>query len=576
MHKISNKQIAEVFYEIAEFLEMQDVQFKPRAYTRAAQAIESMGEPLVDIYKQGGRKALDQIPGVGKSMVEKIVELFQTGKLKYLKDLKKKFPVNIREITAIEGVGPKMVKQLYKHLKITNLNQLEQAAKKHKIAGLPGFQEKTEKNILAGIEFLKKSKGRVPLGYYLPLAEHIRDELRKTPGVIHVELAGSIRRRKETIKDFDIVACAKEPDTLLRKFVKLPEVARVLEKGKNRAFVRLKEKIDADMIVVPKGYFGSALLHFTGSKFHNVHLRTMAVERGLSLNEYGLYRKKTCLASKTEEDVYEKLGMQWIAPEMREDTGEIELAQKHKLPEIMPMNSVRGDLQVQTDWTDGNNSIEQMAAAAKKLGHEYIAITDHTKTLAMTGGLDEKGLARQAKEIGRLNKKIKNFKIFKSAEINILKDGRLDINNEALKKLDVVSIAVHSHFSQNEKLMTERIIKAMKNPYVNILFHPTGRIINRRPEYNVNIDDIIKAAKKYNVALELDCFPDRMDLTDTNVRKAVEAGVKIVIDTDAHHVEHLKYIRLGEAMARRGWANTKDVLNTMPASKLLAYFARKR
>ncbi|MBU0649008.1 DNA polymerase/3'-5' exonuclease PolX [Patescibacteria group bacterium] len=573
---MSNKQIVEIFYEISQILEAREVAFKPRAYARAGQAIESLGQEVADIYREGGEAALDAIPGVGKGLIEKLVELISTSKLKYLMDLKKKFPVDIVELTAIEGVGPKMVRDLYKYLKIKNLKDLERAARARKIAGLPGFQEKTEQNILAGIEFLKKGMGRVCLGFYLDLAEHIRDELRKTPGTTRVELAGSIRRGKETIKDFDLVACSSNPRALLEKFYSLPEVARVLERGKNRAFVRLKDKIDADLIVVPEHCFGSAILHFTGSKFHNVRLRKMAQERGWTLNEYGLAKGKKILASKTEREIYKKLGLDWIEPELREDAGEIEAAMARKLPKLMPMGSVRGDLQIQSDWSDGANSIEQMARAAKGMGFKYIAITDHTKTLAMANGLDERRLAKQGKEIDRLNRKIKNFKILKSAEINILKDGKLDIENSALRKLDIVSVAVHSHFNQDEKAMTGRIIKAMRNPYVNILFHPTGRIINRRPEYKVNIDEIIKAAKKYNVALELDCFPDRMDLKDTNVRKAIEAGVKIVIDTDAHQVGHLKYIPLGEATARRGWAQKLDVLNTLPAQKLMAYFSKKK
>jgi len=576
MPKISNKQIAEIFYGISQILEMQDVAFKPRAYARAAQAIDSLGQEVADIYKKGGEAALDAIPGVGKSLAEKLAELVRTGKLKYLRDLKKKFPVDIAELTAIEGVGPKMVRDLYKHLKIKNLKDLERAARAHKVAGLPGFQEKTEQNILAGIEFLKKGMGRVCLGFYLDLAEHIRDELRKTPGTTRVELAGSIRRRKETIKDFDLVACSSNPKALLKKFYTLPEVARVLERGKNRAFVRLKDKIDADLIVVPENSSGSALLHFTGSKFHNVHLRKIAMGRGWTLNEYGLAKGKKILASKTEREIYRKLGMDWIEPELREDTGEIEAAMARKLPNLMPMGSVKGDLQIQSDWSDGADSIEEMAYVAKKMGFKYIAITDHTRTLAMANGLDERRLAKQGKEIDKLNKKIKNFKILKSAEINILKDGALDIKNEALAKLDIVSVAVHSHFNQTEAVMTGRIVKAMQNPYVNILFHPTGRIINRRPEYKVSIDEIIKAAKKYDVALELDCFPDRMDLKDTNVRKAIEAGVKIVIDTDAHQIGHLKYMSLGEATARRGWAKELDVLNTLSVQKLMAYFSKKK
>ena len=576
MHKVNNQEIAGIFYEIALYLEMEDVAFKPRAYERAAQAIEAMSEEAYDIYNKEGKKGLDAIPGVGKSMTDKMIEIFKTGRLKYLNQLHKKFPVKIKEITAIEGVGPKMVKTLYIKLGVKNLRDLERAARAGKIAKLSGFGTKTQENILEGIEFLKKAKGRVPLGYYIDLAYAIRDELKKTPGTTHAEIAGSVRRRRATIKDFDFIACSTAPKKLLKKFTSLPDVARILERGENRAFVRLKQKIDADLLVLPKDKYGSALLHFTGSRFHNIKLRTMAKERGWTLNEYGIFKGKKLLAAKTEKEMYKTFGMDWIPPEIREDQGEIEAALKHKLPKLIPYGSVQGDLQIQTNWTDGAYTIEEMARAAKKLGRKYIAITDHTKALAMTGGLDEKDLARQAKEIEKLNKKIKNFRIIKSAEINILNEGKLDINEKGLKSLEIVSVAVHSGFSQNERVMTNRIVKAMQNPYVNILFHPTGRILGRRPEYAVNIDTIIKAAKKFNIALELNCFPDRIDLKDTNVRKAIEAGVKIVIDTDAHHIDHLKYIPLGEATARRGWAGKSDVLNTMPANKLLAYFKKAR
>lgn len=576
MPNITNKQIADIFIEISERLAVDDVPFKPRAYENAAQVIDSLGDEIADIYKKGGEKALDAIPGIGAGMIERIVELLKTGRLKYLADLRRKFPVDVIALTAIEGVGPKIIKTLYQKLKIRNLDDLERAARRHRIAKIPGFGEKTEQNILAGLEFLKKSRGRVVLGHYLPLAEKIQREMLRVPGVTHFELAGSIRRRKDTIKDFDMVAVAENPKKLLDKFIRLPEVARVLESGANRAFVRLKQKIDADLLVVPRQSWGAALLHFTGSKYHNVHLRRMAVERGWTMNEYGVFKGKKNLASRTEEEVYEKFGLDWIPPELREDMGEIEAARSRRLPRLLPYGAVRGDLQTQTDWTDGANSIEEMALAAKRLGREYIAVTDHTKTLAMTGGLDERGLARQAREIDRLNKKIKNFRILKSAEINILKDGKLDINDGALKKLDIVSVAVHSGFSSNEKEMTSRIISAMQNPYVNILFHPTGRIIGRRPEYAVNIDAIIQAAKKYNVALEIDSYPDRMDLKDIYVKAAVEAGVKLVVDTDAHQTDHLKYIALGEATARRGWAKSSDVLNTMTAAKLVAYFKKAR
>lgn len=570
-HMLTNQEIAKIFYTIADILEMKKVQFKPRAYQKVAMTLESLDEEVAEIYKKGGRKALTEIPGVGESIARHIEELIKTGRLKAYERLKKQFPIDVEALTAIEGVGPKIIKMLYQKLKIRNIKDLEKAAKAGKIRKLPRFGEKMEQKILRGIEFLRQSKGRFLLGYILPIVRKMEDALKKVPGVDQVRTAGSIRRMKETVGDIDILVTAKKPQKVMDAFVALPEVKAVLAKGPTKTSVRLKIGISADVRVLKPENYGSALQYFTGNKDHNIHLRTIAIKKGYKLNEYGLFRGKKRIAGKTEQKIYNKLGMDWIEPELRTNTGEIEAAMKKKLPKLIPYNSLLGDLQVTTNWSDASDSIETMALKAMELGLKYIAITDHTKSLAITGGLDEKDLARQAKEIDKLNKKFKHkgFRILKSAEINILKDGSLDIKNETLKKLDVVSIAVHSNFKMTKKQMTDRIIKAMQNPYVNILFHPTGRLIGKRPPYEIDIDAIIKAAKKYGVVLEVNAFPERLDLRDIHIRQAIKAGVKLTINSDAHAPHHMEFLNLGIAQARRGWAKKTDVLNTLPVNEFL-------
>ncbi len=577
-----NETIAKIFREMAIILEAQGVPFKPRAYEKAADALTSLGQEVKDVYQSGGLKALKQIPGIGQALAEHIEEFIKTGRVKHYEDLKKKMPVEITELSALEGMGPKTIKTLYKKLKIRNIRDLEKAAQSGRIQKLEHFGRQSEKNILRGLAFLKKEKGRMLLGYILPLAQEIEGELNKVPGVKKVIVAGSIRRQQETIGDIDLLAISANPKRIMDAFVALPEVQTVYSQGLTRSSVRLKIGLDADLRVVLPECFGAALQYFTGDKTHNIKIREIAMARGWKLNEYGLYKEQRTknkeqlrIAGKTEEEIYHKLGLDYIEPEMRTASGEIEAAQKHQLPKLIPYGSLKGDLQTTTNWTDGATSISEMAEAARQLGLEYIAITDHTQSLAMTGGLDEKQLLAQGKEIDKINRNSK-FRIIKSAEVNILKDGSLDIKDEALKKLEIVSVAVHSAFRMPKAEMTKRIIRAIERPLVNILFHPTGRLIQRREPYEVDMEAIIKAAKKNQVALELDCFPDRMDLRDIYVRQAIQAGVKIVIDTDAHHPEHLKYLNLGVGTARRAWATKNDVLNTLPADKLLAWFARKR
>ena len=569
MHNISNSEIAKIFREISMLLEMKDIEFKPRAYEKAALGIEALDREIKDIYSGGGLKALMEISGVGKGIAEHIEKFLKTGHFLDYEKLKKEIPVNIEELVAVEGVGPKMIKILYQKLKIKNLDDLEKAAKAGKIRNLARFGEKSEQKILKGIEFLKKSGGRKILGYILPEIKAIEKMIQSFPEVEIAIVAGSVRRMKETIGDIDIIAVSKRSEKVMERFIGLPQVVHVYARGKTKTLVKLKNGLDADLRVIAKNSFGATLNYFTGSKDHNIALRDMALKRGWKLNEYGLFKGKKQIAGKTEKDLYKKFGMQYIEPEMRENTGELELAKKGKLPSLIPYESLRGDLQIQTDWTDGENSILEMAQAAKKAGLEYIAITDHTKSLAMTGGADEKKLLRQIEEIKKINKTLKGFKILTGAEVNIMKDGSLDIKDEVLAKLDVVGAAVHSHFNLSHEEQTKRVTKAMSNPNVDIIFHLTGRVIGRREAIQVDVDEIIKSAKSTGTVLEIDAFPERLDIKDEHIKKCVEAGVKMVIDSDAHSINHFKYLELGIAQARRGWAKKSDVLNTKPLKDFL-------
>lgn len=569
-----NVEFALIFREISLYLEMQGVQFKPRAYEKVAYTIEAMEEPLAEIYKRGGIKALREVPGVGEAIAEKIEEIIQTGKLTYYEELRRKTPVDIRALTAIEGVGPKMVKVLYEKLEVKDVSDLERVAHIGKIRGQPHFGEKMEQKILRGIEFLKQGSGRVTLGAALPLILEIHGRLRELSDVDEVEVAGSIRRRKETVGDADILAISSRPEKVMDFFVSMPEVAHVLGKGKTKAMIKLKNGLDVDLRVVPEESFGAALNYFTGSKDHNVALRRIAQEKGLKLNEYGLFRGSQRIAGKTEEEIYKVLGLSFIPPEIREDQGEIEAAKKGEIPDLVGYQDLRGDLQIQTTWTDGANSIEEMAKEARRLGLEYIAITDHTKGLAMTGGSDEKKLLRQMATIEKINRSLKGITVLKGAEVNINKDGSLDIKDEVLAELDVVGIAVHSHFNLPRREMTERIKRAMRNPHADILFHPTGRVIQKREPYDVDMDEIIRTAKETGTVLEVDAYPDRLDLKDEHVRKAIEAGVKLVIDSDAHSVNHMRFLEFGVAQARRGWARKNDILNTLPEKDFIRSLKR--
>ena len=570
---MTNQEIAKVLYEMAALLEMEGVAFKPRAYEKAAMAVEALDTDVRDIHKNGGLKALAVIPGVGRGIAGHLESLLKTNTFSEYKALKKKTPVDIAGLTAVEGVGPKMVKILWQKLHIRTLADLERAARAGKIRALARFGKKSEEKILKGVEFLKSSGTRRVLGFLLPEIRQIEKMIQDFPEVDMAMVAGSVRRRRETIGDIDILASSAHPEKVMERFLALPMIAHVYATGSTKTNVKLKNGLDADLRVVPKKSWGAALNYFTGSKDHNIVLREIAIKKGLKLNEYGLFRGKKMIAGKNEEELYKTLGLRTIEPEMREMAGEIEASCADKLPKLIGYGDLKGDLQVQTDWTDGEDSIEKMAHGARDMGLEYIAITDHTRSLAMTGGADEKKLARQGEAIDKLNKKFKNtkFRILKGAEVNIDKNGLLDIDDAALAKLDVVGAAVHSHFNLPRKEQTERVARAMQNPHVDIIFHLTGRIIGKRGPIDLDIDEIIECARRTKTVLEIDAFPDRLDIRDEYVRKCVAAGVKMSIDSDAHAVGHFKYLEHGIAAARRGWAGKKDIINAWPLEKMKSF-----
>ncbi|HUW71653.1 MAG TPA: DNA polymerase/3'-5' exonuclease PolX [Candidatus Humimicrobiaceae bacterium] len=568
---MKNRELFNILHEIADFLEMEGVAFKPYAYQKAAITLESLEEDVEEIYKKGGVRALEEIPGVGKSIAEKIEEYLKTGKIKYYRELKKKTPVEMKELTAVEGLGPKRVKVLHQKLGIRNLKDLEEAARAHKISPLFGFDEKTEKNILEGTAFLKRSKGRFLLGEIIPRVKIIYSKLQALKEVERVDYAGSVRRMKETIGDADFLVISKKPEKIMDFVISQPEVVKVWGKGSTKASVRVAEGFDIDVRVLPKKSYGSALQYFTGSKEHNIATRRIAISKGLKLSEYGLFRGKKMIAGETEEEIYEKLDMEWMNPELRENQGEIEASLKRELPKIIGYKDIKGDLHCHSNWDGGASSIKELTKIAQEIGYKYLGISDHTKFLRIERGLDEKKLTQQRKQIDKLNSKFKNFKILQGAETNILNDGSIDIKDGALKKLDYAIAGIHSSFKMGKGQMTERIILAMKNPYINIISHPTGRILKRRDEFQCDFDKILRAAKEYKVILEINSYPERLDLNGQNIRRAKEAGVKMIINTDAHHKDQLRCIELGIAQARRGWAERKDIINTQPLEKLLKF-----
>lgn len=571
-----NLKIAKIFSQMAEFYAMKDDRFRPRAYERAARLIESMEEDIEDIYRQSGVKGLMEIQGVGRGMAEHIEEYAKTGKIDVFEKLKADAPIDLDSFSAVEGVGPKMLMALWKNLGVKNIRDLEKAARAGKVRALPRFGEKTEKNILRSIALSREHRGRFLLGYVSPTVSQMEKDLSSLPSIKKVITCGSYRRQRETVGDIDILAVSSRPSEVMEYFVSMPGVEKVFARGKTKSSVRLDIGIDADLRVVPAESFGAALQYFTGSKDHNVELRKIAVKRGWKLNEYGLFDKSgRQIAGKTEEEIYKKLGLDWMPPEMRENRGEIELAREHRLPCMIAYDDVISDLQMHTTYSDGAHTIEEMARTAARLGRKHIAITDHVGHLKIAGAMDIATIERQWREIESIDKKLKDIRILKGCEVDINADGTIALEDKHLAKFDIVLGSIHSNFKMPRADMTRRMIRAMENPHVDVISHPTGRVIHKRSGYELDLEEIFRAAARTGTILEINSYPDRLDLNDVNIRRAVEHGVKLSIGTDSHARTQLHNLELGIAQARRGWAQKKDVINCLSAEELAKFLKGK-
>ena len=567
---MENKQIADFFAEIAELLELQgENPFRIRSYQNAARILGDMSESVVGMVRSG--QDLQKIPGIGEGISKKIIEIVETGKLKFLEEQKARVPAGLPELLRIEGLGPKKVKLFHDKLGIDSLDKLEEAAKAGKLRELEGMGAKSEEKILKGIATLRRGLGRFKLSVGLSYAEALVDYLKKVKGVKRLEPSGSLRRRCETVGDLDILAICAKDSPLMDRFTTYDDVEEVIAKGETKSSVRLRCGLQVDVRVLDVGSFGSGLQYFTGSKAHNIALRSRANDRGLKLSEYGVFeiQTDTKVAGKSEEEVYKVLDLPLIPPELREDRGEIEAAEKGELPKLIEHSDIRGDLQMHTKESDGKDTIEEMVEAAKNLGYEYIAITEHSKAVRIANGLDEKRLAEHLKRIDKVNAKLSGFRILKGVEVDILADGSLDLSDDILKECEVVIASVHSRFNMEEKEMTDRIIRALKNPNVNFLGHPTGRLILEREPYKLDLKEVVKAAIDNNVIVEINAYPDRLDLRDVDARMAKEMGAKLSISTDAHSKLQLDMMKYGVFTARRAWLEAKDIVNTLPLARLL-------
>lgn len=576
---VSNAAITKALHEMALFLEMQEVPFKPRAYEKAAQLIAGLDRPLAELYAEGGVAALDALPSVGKGIATRIAGMLDTGELADLEQLRAATPIDITALTAVGGIGPKRAQALYEALGVRTVAELEQAATEGRIRGLPGFGERTESKLLEAVRRYQEAVGRRPLATVLGLAQRIEAMLAMITGVEEVAVAGSIRRRRETVGDIDVVVAAKARAgaRATQAFERMPGVERVLASGPSKTMVLLDGGLEADLRVVAPDSYGAALLYFTGSKAHSIALRRIAMAKGYKLNEYGLFEGERLIASRSEEEIYEGLGLDWIAPELREDQGEIEAALAGKLPQLIDADDIRGDLHAHTDWTDGRLSLLELAEAAQARGREYLAITDHTRSLTVADGLDPDRLRAQMAEIRRVNKKLDGIELLCGAEVDILADGRLDLPDELLAELDVVGVAIHAHFDQPRDVMTKRLIRAIEHPAVTMLCHPTARALGRRPAIDFDFDAVLEACVRTQTILEIDSQPHRLDLPDALVKRAIEAGARLAIDSDAHTADELDYLaHYGIGVARRGWASAANVVNTQRRDPLLAEFRRIR
>lgn len=576
---MKNLELSQIFYQMADLLEMKEAPFRANAFSKVARVLEFLEKDVGEIYEEGGLKALKEIPGVGEGIALRIEEFVKTRDIKDYHKLKKQCPVDLESLRSIEGIGSKKIKFLFKELKIKNRRDLKKAAQAGKIGELEGFGPKSEKNILQAISFTKAGEGRFLLGLILPRVRSIISDLEKLSQVNKISVAGSVRRKKESIGDVDILVASSKPEKIMDFFTGMPGISKVWARGSTKSSIRFRDGLDCDLRIVKKESFGAALQYFTGSKEHNILTRRIARKKGLKLNEYGVYKGNQKIAGQTEKGVYKAINLSYIEPELRTNTGEIEAAlreargEPNGLPKLINYNDIKGDCHCHTDWSDGSQTIEQMTKAAKRMGYQYLAITDHGGFLKIANALNEERLLKQMVKIDEINKRLSGIKILKGCEVDIKNDGGLAIKDEILAKLDLVLAAVHSSYKMTKKDMTERLIKAIKNPFVNIIVHPTGRKIHYREGYSFDFEKVFKVARENKTALEINAHFKRLDLRDIYIRKAIEAGVKLVINTDAHNPLEFQMMEFGIATARRGWAEKKDILNTRSVDKLLKYFS---
>lgn len=559
---MKNQLVADTLYTIADLLDLKgDLFFKTRAYRMAAQTIETLEEDVEKLVAQG---TLQSIPGIGEALAKKITELVQTGKLGYLEQLKKEVPTGLIKLLNIPGLGPKKVAALYKNLRITTMEELRDAASNGKLRTLEGFGEITERNILRGIQLLQKTSGRVLLNVAFDDGLKYLAYMKKCKKITKLDIAGSLRRMKETIGDLDILASSEDPGKVMDHFTLYPEIAEILAKGTTKSSVLLNDNLQVDLRVVEEKSYGAALQYFTGSKDHNVTLRGFAIRKGFKLNEYGLFNKNTdeYIAGKTEEEIYKKIGFPYIEPELRENRGEFDAAKNKELPTLVGYKEINGDFHVHSEWSDGSDSIEAIASVAQQQGYAFVGITDHSQSLKIANGLSEERVAKKIDLIKKVNKKFPNLRILCGTECDIKPDGTLDYSNKVLKQFDFVYIGIHTAMKMDKETMTKRIVKGMQNEQADFLAHPTGRLIGKREPYEVDIEQIIDTARETNTRLEINSFPDRLDLDDVHVKLAKERGVQFVLGTDAHSIANLTFMRFGIATARRGWLEKKDILNT--------------
>ena len=569
-------EIAALFNQMADLLEFRgENPFRIRAYRKAAQNLESLTEDLERLNQQ---ERLMDIPGIGGDLANKIHEYLAHGSIRDIEQLTRTIPEGILALLEIPGVGPKTTKLLYERLRISSISQLEAAARAHKLCKLPGFQEKKEQNILKGIETVRTGHARMHLGIAIPLARHIMDTLRALPAVKRIEAAGSLRRMKETIGDLDILVATTKPAHVMHAFTTAAFCARVLAAGETKSSILTSEGVQVDLRVVSPDCFGAALQYFTGSKEHNVHLREMAIRKGLKINEYGVFRTRTGkrLGGREEGDVYRTLGLPWIPPEIREDTGEIQAALERRLPTLVEEDDLKGDFHIHTNWSDGSHTLEAVAAAGKRRGYQYLVICDHSKSLKVAGGLSEQELKRQMAKIRALNARDRRFQLLMGAEVDILNRGLMDYPNELLRQLDFAIGSIHSGFKQDQATITHRLIRAIHNPYVTMIAHPTGRLLGQREPYAVDLEAVFAAARQTQTALEINAYPKRLDLNDVAARRAREQGVWLAISTDTHSLDQLENITIGLGVARRAWLEPKHLLNCFSRERLLAWIRRKR